>query len=107
MVSHELKTPLTSLTAIVQVANQKLKNSEDAFLAGAMKKAGVQVKRMSSMINGFLNVSRLESAKLIIDKHEFNLEDLIEETIKETELTVSSHVIKFHPRSPGDDQRRP
>jgi two-component system sensor histidine kinase VicK len=100
MVSHELKTPLTSLTAIVQVANQKLKNSEDGFLAGAMEKASVQVKRMSNMINGFLNVSRLESAKLIIDKHEFNLEDLIEETIKETELTVSSHHINFAPCNP-------
>jgi len=100
MVSHELKTPLTSLTAIVQVANQKLKSNEDSFLAGAMEKAGVQVKRMSNMINGFLNVSRLESAKLIIDKREFNLEDLIEETIKETELTVSSHVIKFEPCNP-------
>jgi len=100
MVSHELKTPLTSLTAIVQVANQKLKSNEDSFLAGAMEKAGVQVKRMSNMINGFLNVSRLESAKLTIDKHEFNLEDLIEETIKETELTVSSHVFKFEPCNP-------
>jgi PAS domain S-box-containing protein len=100
MVSHELKTPLTSLTAIVQIASKKLKTSEDAFLAGAMEKAGLQVKRMSNMINGFLNVSRLESAKLIIDKHEFNLEQLIEETIKETELTVTSHVIKFEPCNP-------
>lgn len=100
MVSHELKTPLTSLTAIVQVAGQKLKSSEDSFLVGAMEKAGVQVKRMGNMINGFLNVSRLESAKLTIDKHEFNLEELIEETIKETELTVSSHVIKFERCNP-------
>jgi two-component system sensor histidine kinase VicK len=100
MVSHELKTPLTSLTAIVQVANQKLKSSEDGFLASAMEKASVQVKRMSNMINGFLNVSRLESAKLVIDKGEFNLEELIEETIKETELTVSSHIFKFEPCIP-------
>ncbi|MDN3547840.1 PAS domain-containing sensor histidine kinase [Mucilaginibacter aquaedulcis] len=100
MVSHELKTPLTFLTAIVQVANKKLEKSEDSFLAGAMEKAGVQVKRMSNMINGFLNVSRLEFSKLIIDKHEFNLENLIEETIKETELTIASHIFKFEPCNP-------
>jgi PAS domain S-box-containing protein len=93
MVSHELKTPLTSLTAIVQVANTKLKNSDDPFLAGAMEKANLQVKRMSNMINGFLNVSRLESAKLQIEKKEFNLDALIEEVIKEINLTVSTHVI--------------
>jgi PAS domain S-box-containing protein len=97
MVSHELKTPLTSLTAIVQMANVKLKSSEDAFLAGAMEKANVQVKRMSNMINGFLNISRLESAKLSIDKHNFNLDELIEDTVKETVLTMSSHDIKFQP----------
>jgi signal transduction histidine kinase len=95
MVSHELKTPLTSLTAIIQVANAKLKNSADVFLAGAMETANVQVKRMSNMINGFLNISRLESAKLLIDKHEFSLDELIEDIVKETALTVSSHVIKF------------
>ncbi|TDQ11221.1 PAS domain-containing protein [Pedobacter metabolipauper] len=95
MVSHELKTPLTSLTAIVQLSNSKLKHSEDAFLAGAMDKAHLQVKRMTNMINGFLNVSRLESAKLMIQKTSFNLEDLIDEVIQENAATMSSHVVKF------------
>src|SRR5215217_2855139 len=95
MVSHELKTPLTSLTAIVQVANLKLKNSEDPFLAGAMDKANHQVKRMANMINGFLNVSRLESAKLLIDKKEFDLGHLIEDVVKETAFTVSNHTINL------------
>jgi two-component system sensor histidine kinase VicK len=58
-----------------------------------MEKANLQVKRMSNMINGFLNVSRLESAKLQIEKKEFNLDALIEEVIKEINLTVSTHVI--------------
>jgi len=97
MVSHELKTPLTSLTAIIQVANTKLKSSEDSFLSGAMEKANVQVKRMSSMINGFLNISRLESAKLLIDKQDFDLDELIDDIVKETALSVSSHVVKFQP----------
>lgn len=95
MVSHELKTPLTTLSALVQVLNSKFKNSEDAFVAGALEKASMQVKKMGTMINGFLNISRLESGRILIDKHRFDLEELIEEVIKETELTVSSHVIKF------------
>jgi PAS domain S-box-containing protein len=100
MVSHELKTPLTSLTGLLQLANVKLKNSEDSFLPAAMEKANMQVKRMSNMINGFLNVSRLESGKIMIEKHDFNLEDLIDEVIKETEFTVSTHTIKFEPGKP-------
>jgi len=97
MVSHELKTPLTSLSAIVQMANVKLKKSEDAFLSGAMEKANVQVKRMGNMINGFLNISRLESAKLLIDKNQFNLVEVIQDIINETQLTTSGYNIQFKP----------
>lgn len=95
MVSHELKTPLTSLNAILQMAGQKLKDSEDNFLSGAMQKANIQVKRMTAIINGFLNVSRLESAKLLIEKQTFQLDALVEEVIGETKLSVSSHRIGF------------
>jgi len=93
MVSHELKTPLTSLTAIVQVASQKLKQGDDAFLTGAMEKANAQVKRMSTMINGFLNISRLESGKIYIEKQPFNMDQLLHEMVEETKLTASTHEI--------------
>ena len=100
MVSHELKTPLTSLSAILQVAATRLKDADDPFLSGAMQKANVQVKRMTTMINGFLNVSRLESAKILIDKESFQLEALVSEVIDETRLTVTSHQINFIPCPP-------
>lgn len=96
MVSHELKTPLTSLMALIQVANLKLKDNTDSFLAGAMEKASIQARRMSSMINGFLNISRLESGKIAIDKELFDLDLLIREVVEEYELTVSSHIIQIN-----------
>lgn len=93
MVSHELKTPLTSLAAIVQLAHVKLKNSEQSFLANAMEKANNQVKRMTAMINGFLNVSRLESGKIQINKEQFDLVKLISEVVEEVRLTSASQKI--------------
>lgn len=96
MVSHELKTPLTSLMALIQVANLKLKNNPDNFLSGAMEKADIQARRMSSMINGFLNISRLESGKIAIDKELFDLDLLIREVVEEYGLTVSSHIIHIN-----------
>ena len=71
MISHELKTPLTSLNALVQVAHEKLRNNEDAFISKALENANKQVKKMSGLINGFLNISRLESGKMPIIKQEF------------------------------------
>jgi len=95
MVSHELKTPLTSLTALIQVLYQKLQKNDDPFVTSALGKANQQVKKMGNMVKGFLDVSRLESGKIIIDKQPFNLEELIAEIVSEMELTVSSHEIVF------------
>jgi len=96
MVSHELKTPLTSLSALLQVSQLKLRNSEDSFLAGAMDKANVQVKRMTTMINGFLNLSRFESGKIHVEKQKFDISALIKDVIVETTLTVGSHEIRYN-----------
>jgi len=93
MASHELKTPLTSLNGIIQVASNKLKHSQDAFLSSAMQKAGAQVKRMTAMINGFLNVSRLEGGKMPLEKESFDLALLLNEIMDETRLVVGTHTV--------------
>jgi len=95
MVSHELKTPLTSLTAILQVLENKLKRSDDVFVPEALSRANLQVKRMSTMINGFLNISRLESGKIQINKQPFIIGDLIMEVIGEINLTGPAHIIQL------------
>lgn len=95
MVSHELKTPLTSLTAYVQMLHARSMKSEDKFSENALDKVNTQVTKMRNMINGFLNVSRLESGKIYLEKQDFDLYDLVMEMIEETKLTISSHTIIF------------
>jgi two-component system sensor histidine kinase VicK len=97
MVSHELKTPLTSLNAYLQMLNGKAQKSGDQFTAGALDKSLNQVKKMTTMINGFLNVSRLESGKIYIDKQQFDLAELVKEVEEETIALVSSHHVVFAP----------
>ncbi|RFZ90073.1 PAS domain S-box protein [Mucilaginibacter conchicola] len=99
MASHELKTPLTSMTALVQVLQQKLKDSTDPFIPQALAKTALQAKKMGNLINGFLNVSRLESGKLEIVKNRFELCGLIDEYIDEMRLTASSHKFIFEDRT--------
>jgi PAS domain S-box-containing protein len=95
MVSHELKTPLTSLSAYLQVLQSKIRNSPDAFFVDAVTKSSTQVKKIKTMINGFLTLSRLESGKIHLHKQDFNLDELVKELVEETALVVSSHPIKF------------
>ena len=97
MVSHELKTPITSLSAYLQLLQKRAQKFEDEFTASALDKSVKQVKRMTTMINDFLNISRLESGKINIDKQTFDLADLINDTKEEALTLFSSHVLEFGP----------
>ncbi|MCD8741870.1 PAS domain-containing protein [Mucilaginibacter roseus] len=93
MVSHELKTPLTSLKAYTQVLQAKALKNNDNFTAAALDKSLLQVNKMNTLIKGFLDVARLESGKINLDIEEFNLNNLIKEAIEEAEITLDSHNI--------------
>ena len=95
MVSHELKTPLTAINGFVQVLQRKAKNADDEYSVNALDKAYIQVRKMTAMINGFLNVSRLESGKLILDERLFRLDQLLQETIDESFISPSTHQISL------------
>ena len=97
MVSHELKTPLTSLNGYLQVMQSKVKKAEDPFLNNIAEKSVLQVKKMTTIINGFLNVSRFESGKIHIDLLEFDLAELVKEVEEESIATVATHNVIFHP----------
>jgi PAS domain S-box-containing protein len=100
MVSHELKTPLTSMKGYIQMLLMKLKHKQDDFAVAALEKANAQITKMTSMINGFLNVSRLESGKIHIDLQVFDLAMLIKEVEEESLATISSHTVVFEPVKP-------
>lgn len=100
MVSHELKTPLTSLKGYIQVLNSKANNGGDTFEKQALGKADLQVKKMGDMINGFLNLSRLESGQMALDKQTFDIDNLLVEIIEETGFTVRGQAIRFEPCPP-------
>jgi PAS domain S-box-containing protein len=100
MVSHELKTPLTSLKAYVQLLNAKAKKENDNLGMMALGKTEIQVNKMTAMINGFLDVSRLESGKIIVDKRMFNLAELARDIIDEIILITPAHTINLMPCEP-------
>jgi two-component system sensor histidine kinase VicK len=95
MVSHELKTPLTSLKAYVQMLYGWAKKQKDNFAVVSLSKVERQIKKMQNMINGFLNLSQAESGKIQLNMQEFDLAELITDVVNETKLITSSHIINF------------
>ena len=94
MVSHELKTPLTTITSYVQLLLSKAKTEGDTFRINALTRTEVQAKKMSSMINDFLNLARLEDGKVPLDKNTFQLDKLITEIAGDAQSLTSKHEVK-------------
>jgi len=100
MVSHELKTPITSLNAYVQVLQGRAVKADDDFAIGALVKIKSQVNKMTSLVNGFLNISRFDSGKIHLDLQSFNLDELLAEVMEETKLIAPSYTIVMQPCQP-------
>jgi PAS domain S-box-containing protein len=98
MVSHELKTPLTSLKAYVQMLHVWAKKKKDSFTSGALSKMEKQVKKMGNMINGFLSLSQIESGKIHLVFKDFDLNELIREAVEETLLLNPGQPVSFTPK---------
>ncbi|AYL95952.1 PAS domain-containing sensor histidine kinase [Mucilaginibacter celer] len=98
MASHELKTPLTSIKSYIQILAKKLADSNDSFVSNALAKANIQVNKMTDLIHGFLDLSKLESGKLQFKPELFDINQLITEIITEFNQTSSNHNLTFTPQ---------
>ena len=98
MVSHELKTPLTSMNGYAQLMQLKAKKSGDDFTENNTGKILNQVNKMTTLINGFLNVSRLDSGKIHLQQTSFELNQLIEDMIADIKpYGQQDHEFVFEP----------
>ncbi|MCU7613446.1 PAS domain-containing sensor histidine kinase [Chryseobacterium sp. GMJ5] len=95
MVSHELKTPLTSVKTYIQLIHRKLKDDDN--LSKMLSKTDQQINKMTEMINGFLDISRLESGKIHLNKELFDLSLLLKDAEEEAAATIHSHILIFSP----------
>lgn len=100
MVSHELKTPLTSLSGHIQLLQRKAMKTGDQSISNSLDTAARQIKKMAGMINGFLNVSRLESGKIVLEKSSFDLHELVDETVQDIKYSEPGRRIVYE-GSPG------
>ncbi|WP_158828165.1 PAS domain-containing sensor histidine kinase [Mucilaginibacter lacusdianchii] len=89
--SHELKTPLTSLKAYMQVLEKSL--DPTIKVAQFVKKASQQFNKLQGLISDLLDVSKINAGKLTYNFAEFNFADVINESWDVVELISEQHSI--------------
>ncbi|MGY3053266.1 two-component system CheB/CheR fusion protein [Pedobacter sp. UYEF25] len=77
--SHELKTPITSLRAIVQILAKFLSKKEDLKVHDLAQRAIKQIDKLSSLVTDLLDVTKIQSGQLELEKSSFSIIELIEE----------------------------
>ncbi len=88
--SHELKTPLTSIKAYLQVLDT-IENEQPN--KQYVQKTLDNVNRLQQLINDLLDVSKIQSGQLHLNMTEFEIDTLLDETIATFQVVSPHHKI--------------
>ena len=94
--SHELKTPLTSIKAYNQILSSLIKSGDEVTSLNIIKKTERQIHKMIKLIHNFLDLSKVESAQLKLEIEEFDINELISETINYHNLPENKERLRFN-----------
>lgn len=93
MASHELKTPLTSVNLYLQMLER---SQEDERNKKFVKQAVNQIGKLTSLVSDLLDVSKIQTGKLILRLSNFDLDELLNEVaVIILETSSSSHAIEI------------
>lgn len=101
MASHQLRTPLTSVKGYISMVLEgdvgKISDTQRHLLSEAFASS----ERMVHLIGDFLNVSRLQTGKFMLETHPTDLARVIEQEVDAMRQISSSHGIQIRYKKPS------
>ena len=94
-VSHELKTPITSIRGYSELLETGVINDEQATKK-ALEKIHTEVNNMSNLINDILMISRLENKDIDVIKHPVHIEALISEILDTMKVEIDKRKLTVY-----------
>lgn len=102
MASHQLRTPLTSIKGYISMVMEgdvgKISETQTHLLSEAFNSS----ERMVHLINDFLNVSRLQTGKFLIDKRPVDLAKVVGQELDSLATNATSRNLSFTYTSPNN-----
>lgn len=92
--SHELKTPLTSIKAYGQVLQNIFEKRNDPEAMMLLNRMDNQINKLTGLISDLLDVTRIQSGKLLFNDELFDLSLLTSDILYGLQLTTTKHTIQ-------------
>ncbi|NJB84115.1 ATP-binding response regulator [Wenyingzhuangia aestuarii] len=93
MVSHDLRTPLNTITGYSELLQKSMSSVKDSNYIEHIQSASTY---MEQLVNDLLEFSNLENNNISITSVPFDLENLLKEIVKHAESLVAQKSIKFN-----------
>jgi signal transduction histidine kinase len=105
-VSHELRTPITALQAVLENIVDGVAEPDRQTMETML----AQVERLGRLVQQLLDLSRLESGTLVLDRRQFEIEPMLDLALRETRLHAGDITlsVEIEPRPfsiEADDER--
>lgn len=99
MVSHELKTPITSIRGYVQmlismVKMDKFVKNSPLPIETSLTRIDNQISRLIRLISEMLDLNRIDESQLVLNLKTFSLNNLVNQTIQD--FKISNPATDFH-----------
>jgi len=91
--SHELKTPVTSIKAYAQVLGAMLSNEGEEKKAQMVMKMDAQLNRLTNLIGDLLDVTKINSGRILFNKVWFDFNQAVEECVQDLQHTTNKHIL--------------
>jgi PAS domain S-box-containing protein len=91
--THELKTPITTLKGYTQVLINRLKKKKDFSTVAHLTKMDVQLNRLNTLVEDLLDVTKIQSGTLQLNREDIIFSDLVAEIVDSLQLTTDRHTI--------------
>ena len=108
--SHEIRTPMNAIIGLTRMAKEAGHNTDQ--VKTSLDKIDLSAKHLLSLINDVLDMSRIESGKLTIEKRPFrinlmidNIENLLRPQFEEKGIEFVINDSVSHTYIEGDDQK--
>ena len=95
LMSHELRTPLQAIIGYTEVVIEELKLADDEHHLKDLNRVILNSERLLKLINGVLDLAKIESGRMDLDLTEVKLSGLVEEALGTVAPLVENNAISL------------